>query len=75
MARNLAAELEDAGHRFTHMIRDRDGKFTASFDATLASIGVRMVLTAPQAPQINAFAERWICSLRRFDQDRHPDRT
>jgi hypothetical protein len=47
------------------MIRDRDAKFTAAFDAAFASIGLHVVLTAPQAPRMNAFAQRWICSLRR----------
>jgi hypothetical protein len=65
MARNLATDLDDVGHRFTHMIRDRNAKFTAAFDAVFASMGVNVVLTAPQAPRMNAFAERWICSLRR----------
>jgi len=31
---------------------------------------MRVVLTAPQAPQMNAFAERWICSLGRECADR-----
>lgn len=70
LARNLAADLEDAGHRFTHMIRDRDAKFTEAFDAAVASIGIHVVLTAPQAPRMNAFAERWIGSLRRECTDR-----
>ena len=33
LARNLAAEAEETGARFTHLIRDRDAKFTAAFDA------------------------------------------
>jgi putative transposase len=70
LARNLAADLDDAGHRFTHMIRDRDAKFTAASDAAFASIGLHVVLTAPQAPRMNAFAQRWICSLRRECTDR-----
>lgn len=70
LARNLAADLEDAEHRITHMIRDRDAKFTEAFDAAFAAIGIHVVLTAPQAPRMNAFAERWICSLRREFTDR-----
>jgi hypothetical protein len=40
LARNLAADLEQDGCRFTHLIRDRDTKFTAAFDAIPASIGM-----------------------------------
>jgi putative transposase len=32
LARNLAAELEDAGARFSYLIRDRDAKFTDAFE-------------------------------------------
>jgi putative transposase len=60
LARNLAVELEDAGHRFTHLIRDRDAKFTATFDAVFASIGISVLPTAPQAPRMNAYAERFV---------------
>ncbi|MEV5542345.1 integrase core domain-containing protein [Saccharopolyspora shandongensis] len=70
LARDFAADLEDAGHRFTHLVRDRDAKFTAAFDAVFASIGIDTVLTAPQAPRMNAFAERWIKSVRRELTDR-----
>jgi hypothetical protein len=62
LARDLAAGLEEAGHRFTHLIRDRDAKFTATLDAIFASIAIEAVLPAPQAPRMNAIAERWIAS-------------
>jgi hypothetical protein len=70
LARNLAAGLQEARHRFTHLIRDRDDRFTAIFDAVFASIGVETVLTAPQAPRMNGIAERWIASVRRECTDR-----
>jgi putative transposase len=70
VARSLASDLEEAGHRFRHLIRDRDAKFGAAFDAVFASIGIQVVLTAPQAPRMNAFAERWIGSARRECTDR-----
>lgn len=69
-ARNPAADLDQAGHRFTHLIRDRDAKFTPTFDAVFASIGVDVVLTTPQAPRMNATAQRWISSVRREFIDR-----
>jgi putative transposase len=69
-ARELAAHLEDTEHRFAYLIRDRDAKFTAAFDAVFASIGIEVVPTAPQAPRMNAFAERWIASVRRECTDR-----
>ncbi len=49
LAHSLAGDLEEAGHRFRHLIRDRDAKFGAAFDAVFASIGIEIVLTAPQA--------------------------
>jgi len=70
LARELAFDLEHAGHRFTRLIRDRDAKFTESFDAVFASIGVEILLTAPQAPRMNAYAERLIGSIRRECCDR-----
>lgn len=70
LARNLATDLDEAGQRFTHLIRDRDAKFTAAFDAVFTSLGIDVVLTAPQAPRMNAIAERWIASVRRECIDR-----
>jgi transposase InsO family protein len=61
---------QEARHRFRHLIRDRDAKFTAASGAPFASIGIQIVLTAPQAPRMNAFAERWIGSVRRECTDR-----
>jgi putative transposase len=60
LARNLAGELEEAGHRFTRLIRDRDAKFTAAFDAVFHSMGISVLPTAPQAPRMNAYAERFV---------------
>ena len=59
-ARNLLMDLEDAGSRVKFMIRDRDGKFTAVFDAVLADAGIGTVLSGVQTPRMNAIMERWI---------------
>jgi putative transposase len=70
LARNLAAELEEVGHKFTHLIRDRDAKFTAAFDAVFGSIGICVLPTAPQAPRMNAYAERFVRTIRAECTDR-----
>ena len=49
LVRELAFDLEQAGHPFTRLVHDRDAKFTEFFDAVFASIGVEILLTAPQA--------------------------
>jgi hypothetical protein len=64
VARNFVADLEGHGQRFQFLVRDRDTKFTASFDAVMASVGIKVVRSPAQAPRANAFAERWVRSAR-----------
>jgi putative transposase len=52
------------------LIRDRDSKFTGLFDEVFEAEGIRAVLSAPQAPQINAIMERWVGSAGRELLDR-----
>jgi putative transposase len=63
-ARNLLMDLQEQAHRFQYLIRDRDAKFTAAFDAVFASSGINVVKIPPQAPRANAYAERWVATVR-----------
>ncbi|MGI5144241.1 integrase core domain-containing protein [Streptomyces sp. CA-106110] len=70
LGRNLLMDLEDAGSRARFLIRDRDAKFTASFDALFADAGLEVVKTRIRIPRMNSIMERWIQTCRRGLLDR-----
>jgi putative transposase len=64
-ARNLMLDLGDRTGDFRFLIRDRDKKFTALFDEVFTTAGIRVVLTAPQTPRMNAIMELCVGRIRR----------
>jgi putative transposase len=61
-ARNLSVEgrLDNAGF----LIRDRDAKFTSAFDEVFRTEDARVILTPIRALKANAFAERFVRTVR-----------
>ena len=64
----VARQLVDAADGFalgkTHLILDRDTKYGEGFRQILQSSGVKIVLCPPRVPQCNAYAERFVRSIK-----------
>jgi putative transposase len=52
------------------LVRDRAGQFTASFDPVLANAGIQAVQIPPRSPRANAYAERFVLTIRTEVTDR-----
>jgi len=64
MARNLTMEAWGILKPGQYLIHDRDTKFCAAFKQMLDDAGVKRVPLPPRTPWLNAYAERWIQSVK-----------
>jgi transposase InsO family protein len=69
-ARNLMLALGERVDSFRFLVRDRDTKFTVRFDAVFADVGIAVLRSPPCAPKANAYADRWVSTIRRECLDR-----
>ena len=63
-ARNLLLVLDEQGRQARFVLRDRDARFSRSFDEVFRSDGAEVLLTPVRAPRANAYAERWVRTVR-----------
>jgi putative transposase len=63
-ARNASMWMDDIGVNASHLIRDRDTKFAASFDGFWKCSGTEIVKTPPRTPQANGYAESYISTIK-----------
>jgi len=61
-ARNLS--FTGRLNRMRFLVHDRDSKFAAAFDEVFGSEGIKVIHTPIRAPQTNAYAERFIRTVR-----------
>ncbi len=67
-ARELSIEREAeraaGASAWRFLVRNRDSKFTRAFDDVFVCDGIQVIQTPIQAPNANAFAERWVRTVR-----------
>ena len=70
IARNLSDSVDGLFLGKRYLIHDRDPLFTAEFLSTLAGVGVQSVKLPPRSPNLNAYAERFVRTIKESCLDR-----
>jgi transposase InsO family protein len=63
-ARNLLLAVGERGRQVRFLLRDHDAKFSRSFDDVFRSQDAEVLVTPVRAPKANAYAERWVRTVR-----------
>jgi putative transposase len=63
-ARQFVWQLDENENAFRFLIRDRDSKYTDKFDTVFQAEGIHVIVTLLRAPNANAYAERWVRTVR-----------
>jgi putative transposase len=72
-ARQVVWELAENEQTIRYLIRDRGSTFTQEFDTVFQSEGTQIIQTPFRAPNANAYAERWVRTVREECLDQAPD--
>jgi putative transposase len=64
VARNITMEQWGFLSPGQYLIHDRDGKFCPAFQRLIDEAGVKRVPLPPRSPNLNAYAERWVRSVK-----------
>jgi len=64
MARRAVDDVDGSLRTMRYVLHDRDTKFCAAFQDTLRSGDVQPLVLPPRSPNLNAFAERWVRSVK-----------
>jgi transposase InsO family protein len=64
MARNAVDDTSGALAQCRYVLHDRDANFCVAFKDVLASEGIQRLRLPARSPNLNAFAERWVGSVK-----------
>jgi putative transposase len=64
VARNVTMEEWGFLAPGQYLIHDRDGKYCPAFQQLIDAAGVKRIPLPPRSPNLNAYAERWVRSVK-----------